>query len=398
MPMPASAATSQVTTAGAGLMPPQGASGSGASRVQMTKPSAAGSPEATPSENGNAWNCARAGHASGKLRPAPSAALNSVRRSRRRSGRGDIDVALLNRPLPVGPGGAALFQPVARARAAAATGSTMTDTSVSVHQPAATLRLTARALLVGERLDTAGLERSDVISTTPLAFRIGQSGYCVLFRYGVIVLVGLSPLEEDDVVRGLGARIIGRFARTEDETAVIEVDPKRDDKVAPGGPICVHDLSPPRLLVIADALAKNVALTRDEHEVRKVLELIEPFAAELARSGRPPSYRRQMLRTIGQALLVQHRMSGRVEVEEKPDVLWDNPQVERLYARLEDEYELKERAAALARKLRVIDETTHALTDIIDTARSIRLEATIVVLIVVEILIAFYELFFRLAK
>ena len=274
----------------------------------------------------------------------------------------------------------------------------MTDTSVSVHQPAATLRLTARALLVAERIDTAGLERSDVISTTPLAFRIGPSGYCVLFRYGVIVLVGLSPLEEDDIVRGLGARIIGRFARTEDETAVIEIDPKRDEQVAPGGPICVHDLSPPRLLVIADALAKNVALTRDEYEVRKVLELIEPFAAELARSGRPPSYRRQMLRTIGQALLVQHRMSGRVEVEEKPDVLWDNPQVERLYARLEDEYELKERAAALARKLRVIDETTHALTDIIDTARSIRLEATIVVLIVVEILIAFYELFFRMAK
>jgi uncharacterized Rmd1/YagE family protein len=105
-----------------------------------------------------------------------------------------------------------------------------------------------------------------------------------------------------------------------------------------------------------------------------------------------------MLRTIGQALLVHHRMSGRVEVEDKPDILWDNPQVERLHVRLADEYELKERAAALSRKLRVIDETTHALTDLIDTDRSVRLEATIVVLIVVEILIAFYDLFIRAAK
>ena len=160
----------------------------------------------------------------------------------------------------------------------------------------------------------------------------------------------------------------------------------------------VRELSAPRLIVIADALAKNIALSRDEREVSKVFEVIEPFAAELARSGRSRSNRRQMLRTIGQALLVRQRMSGRIEVEEKPDVLWDNPQVERLYARLEDEYELKERAAALARKLRVIDETTHALTDIIDTARSMRLEATIVVLIVVEVLIAVYELFFRMAK
>src|SRR5262249_60811099 len=109
--------------------------------------------------------------------------------------------------------------------------SPMPDPSVSGHQPATPLGLPARALLVGERIDTAGLERSDVISTTPLAFRIGPSGYCVLFRYGVIVLVGLSPLEEDDVVRGLGARIIGRFARTEDETAVDELAPKPHDQV-----------------------------------------------------------------------------------------------------------------------------------------------------------------------
>ncbi|MGZ8388217.1 MAG: RMD1 family protein [Rhodoplanes sp.] len=259
--------------------------------------------------------------------------------------------------------------------------------------PAPKLRLTARGLLLGERIDTAGLERSDVISTTPLAFRIGAQGYAVLFRFGVAVLVGLSPVEEDDVVRGLAARIVGPFARIEDEAAVIEVAPDREEHIAPGGHIIVRELSAPRLLVIADALAKNVALARDEREVSKVIEVVEPFAAELARTGSSPSNRRQLLRTIGQALLVHHRMSGRVQVEEKPDILWDQPEFERLYARLEDEYELKERAAALARKLRVIDETARALTDIMDTTRSVRLEAAIVALIVVEVLVTFYQLF-----
>lgn len=259
--------------------------------------------------------------------------------------------------------------------------------------PAPKARLTARALLLGERIDTAGLERSDVISTIPLAFRIGAGGYAVLFRFGVAVLVGLSPVEEDDVVRGLAARIVGPFARIEDEAAVIEVAPDREEHIAPGGPVIVRELSAPRLLVIADALAKNVALARDEREVSKVIEVVEPFAAELARTGSSPSNRRQLLRTIGQALLVHHRMSGRVQVEEKPDILWDQPEFERLYARLEDEYELKERAAALARKLRVIDETARALTDIMDTTRSVRLEAAIVALIVVEVLVTFYQLF-----
>lgn len=54
-----------------------------------------------------------------------------------------------------------------------------------------------------------------------------------------------------------------------------------------------------------------------------------------------------------------------------------------------DALELKERAAGLARKLKVIEETARALADIIDTEWSVRLEATIIILIVVEILVAF---------
>lgn len=255
-------------------------------------------------------------------------------------------------------------------------------------------RLTARAMLLGERLDTAMLERADVISTAPLAFRV-DGGYAVLFRYGIAVLVGLTPVQEDELLRGLRPRVVGPVDKPETESAVIEVNPDQDDQIAPGGPIIVRDLSAPRLLVLADVLAKNVALSRDEREVAKVFEVTEPFAVELARNGRSPSNRREMLRTIGQALLVHHRISGRVEVEEKPDVLWDHPQFERLHARLVDEYEIKERAMGLTRKLRVIDESAQALTDIIDTERSVRLEATIVILIVVEILVAFYELFVR---
>ena len=131
-----------------------------------------------------------------------------------------------------------------------------------------------------------------------------------MFRYGVAVLFGLSPVEEDEVLRGLRPRILAPFDRYEDETATIEVVPEGEEQIAPGGPIVVRDLSPPRLLVIADALAKNLALARDEREVSKVFETIEPFAVELARDGRLPTKRRQIVRTIGQALLTQHRVSG----------------------------------------------------------------------------------------
>ena len=241
----------------------------------------------------------------------------------------------------------------------------MTDVS-SATDPT---RLTARALIVGERIDTAGLERPDMISLLPLAFRVGERGMAALFRFGVAVMVGLTPLEEEDLLAKLRSRVSGVRARGDDETAVLEIAPDSDEQKSSGGPIQIKNLSPPRFLVIADALAKTVALARDEREVNAVFDVIEPFAAKLAATGRPPFRRRAMLRLIGQALLAQHRVSGRVAVEEKPDVLWDHPELERLYARLADEYELTERADVLKRKLEVIGDTAQALTDIIDADR-----------------------------
>ena len=256
-------------------------------------------------------------------------------------------------------------------------------------------RLTARALLLGDRIDAGDLERPDMISATPLAFHAGSSGFVAIYRFGVAVLVGLTPLEEEDFLAKIKLRVAGKRERVDDETALIAIAPSHEDKIPPGGPIQTKDFSEERFLVVADALAKSVSLTRDEREVNAVFDVIEPFAAQLARDGRPPWKRRAMLRLIGQTLLVQHRVSGRVAVEEKPDVLWDRPDLERLYARLEDEYELKERAGTLKRKLDVIVETARALTDIIDADRATRLEATIVVLILAEIAITFYQMFFQ---
>lgn len=253
-------------------------------------------------------------------------------------------------------------------------------------------RITARAFVVAERINTVGLERGDVLSTAPLAFRVDGDGVAVLFRYGVVVLIGLNALEEDEFLRGLEQRMTGALARREEEIASIELAADKDDQIPPGGPICLQSVSPERLILVAEALAKSVVLARHEREVAAVFDMSEPLARELAMSGRIHGGRRAILQQIGNALSVRHRVSGPVAVSEKPDILWDQPQLERLYARLEDEYELKERVEALNRKLAVIAETAQVLTDIIDTRRSLRLELIVVLLILFEVLMTIYQL------
>ena len=253
-------------------------------------------------------------------------------------------------------------------------------------------RVTAHALHVGDRINTMNFE-GEILSAVPLAIRVNKSGIAVLFRYGVAVLFGLSPEDEIAFLERLKLRIGGKLTRFEEETAIVALAGEAEDQVQAGGPIQLRDMSPERLLVISDVLAKSVVLADDEREVAIVFEIIEPFAKELADHGRTRRDRKGVLQLIGNALLVQHRVSGRVAIGEKPDALWDRPDLERLYARLEDEYELKERVDALSRKLAVIAETANTLADIIDTRRSLRLELIVVMLIAFEIVITFYQIY-----
>ncbi len=248
-----------------------------------------------------------------------------------------------------------------------------------------------KAYLLSDRIDTSNLEHDGVVSTAPLTYRFGRDGYVTVFRYGVAVTMGLSAREEDEALRALQPRLVRPLTASEEETLLVDVAPDKDDQILPGGPLIVKTLTPDHLIVIADALSKSVVLARDEREVAAVFELVEPFARQLAEKGRASAGRRAILKHIGNTLLVQQRVSGRVAVAEKPDVVWDRQDLERLYARLQDEYELKERAEALSRKLSVIAETAQVLTDIIDTKRSLRLEIIIVVLIAFELVIAGYQ-------
>jgi uncharacterized Rmd1/YagE family protein len=268
--------------------------------------------------------------------------------------------------------------------------------ATTIITPSTVTTKTARALLLCDRIDTARLERRDLIHASPLAVPVGKDGgIAVVFRYGVVVFIGVAPAEQEAVIDNVLRHSSGTVKRREEENALLELAPDIDEQIPPGGPIRLRMLTPERAVLIAEALAKSVVLARDEREVAEVFDVIEPFARKLASTGRTPAGRRDILKHIGNALLVQQRVSGGAAVAEKPDVLWDRPGLERLYAKLDDEYELQERALTLNRKLTVISDTAQALTDLIDTKRSHRLEEIIIVLIVLEIGFTVFEILTR---
>jgi uncharacterized Rmd1/YagE family protein len=257
--------------------------------------------------------------------------------------------------------------------------------------------LVARALQLADRIDVKGLERPDQFASLPLAFRVGHGGAVVLFRFGAAVFIGLNPLEEEEIIKGLAPRLIDPLTERESETAQVVLRPDGEDQPLAGGVIALKNDAPERLLLLAEALAISVALAYDERRIAQAFDRVVPIASSLKQRKLLVGGRGELLEQIGEALLIQQRLAGRVELADRPDVLWDHPDLERLWGKLTDEYDLGPRTRAIGQKLEVIRETADTMTELLATRTSHRLEWYIIILICFEVVLGLVSRIFKLS-
>jgi uncharacterized Rmd1/YagE family protein len=245
---------------------------------------------------------------------------------------------------------------------------------------------------VGERLDVKGIEPR-LAPLLPVMIEVGSSGIAVLIRAGAVVLFNVDPIQSERFISDLGSRIHGRVERQETERSVVRLGDA--DAVEPDA-IVVRDLTMERLQVIAEILGKSVVLARYEQDIAEAFTAIEPMALQMkTQPSRLPWKQRDLVRTIGDAMLVEHQLVDRAELLEKPDMLWENAELDRLYTRLEDEYELRERYLTLDTKIGVVSRAAQTMLELAQTKRSLHVEYYIVALILFEIILAVGEMIIR---
>lgn len=249
-------------------------------------------------------------------------------------------------------------------------------------------------MLVGERIELRTMEGGDSLAVTPLTVDVKGGGIAVLFRYGAVVFFGVAEADQAAFLSRLAPLIGGAYSEPVEECMTVRVTPNGRETVK-GNSIFLLDPSVERLQAIADILAKSAVLTLYEAKISQSFDRVEPLAVDLQRTGRIGGSAKGLVRHIGSMLLSEHMMVGRVSMTEKPEVLWENPSLEGLFIRLEDEFEIKERREALERKLNLISRTIETLLDLLHNRHSMRVEWYVVILIVGELLVSLYEVFFH---
>lgn len=248
--------------------------------------------------------------------------------------------------------------------------------------------LTAHALLLGERID---LRRLKGVSGAPGVLGAPPEVSVFFYRWGAVVFIGADAATE----RALRDRIAPYVIDPIDSPAedILRILPgTATDGVRPDNVVTLKAADGPRLALVADALARSAALTYQEATMGVTFDRMDPVIDRLRNEGKLVASSRVLLTAIGKAIWARTHAAARVQIEDRPDMLWHYPELDPLYDRLAEDLELAARAAAVERKLGLIGETVQTVLALVEARRSLRLEIAVVLLIAFEAMATAYTL------
>ena len=260
------------------------------------------------------------------------------------------------------------------------------------------LSLDIRGFLLGSRIEFGQINSQDIIGRSPLTVRL-PSSIAVLFRFGVVVFF---QFEKNTSIKVLFEELsIERLNQQSAERAIqeswsIRCTPGSGDGVA-NDEIIVEMFTLQRIQLAACALSKSLVIDEFETLILESFSDVEPLALELQQTGKGLKKPTNLLKHIGQVLKAKQQMANRANVIVKPELLWDQPAIESYFHKLEDHLEIRDRHEIPIRKLDLISSTAETALELLHTRHSLQLELYIVILIVVEIVLSVYDIFFGIS-
>ena len=234
------------------------------------------------------------------------------------------------------------------------------------------------------------------VDGTPLTERRSGSSQCQLYYFGALVFINCP----DELIRSFCDRMAryselfraapsSKFQDTyslqTSEGALLEITNER--AVMPRYlPACVT--------LIGFVIAKSVALERIEERVDLVLDEMEDVIQLLER-GKLAVPDRKLARLASSILNFKYTSIAHIMVLDKPDITWDNEDLDRLYSRMANLFELNQRYHEIRIKSETLMDITEVFTGLSHARRASRLEWIIIILIALEIVIYVAEIFVK---
>lgn len=215
-----------------------------------------------------------------------------------------------------------------------------------------------------------------------------SGGTIFFYHFGAVVFFDVAPEVRAAELKRLAVARPGltKALVLNEELTVREVPDARADIEA--GVLVVDSLSFERASVVALIVAQSAAMDYYESIVDQMFVDTDKLGSELEKAGTMPMRTRHLLKFIGAAIGTRSEVLSVLHLLDKPDAIWDDAGADRIYQKLRVEFDLVDRYESLELKLKSVQDTLEVITDVARDRRLFLLEATVVLLILLEIVLS----------
>jgi required for meiotic nuclear division protein 1 len=222
-----------------------------------------------------------------------------------------------------------------------------------------------------------------------LSYPAAGGGVVFLFSFGVVIFFDVGQAgREGELLRLRRAPSVMRDAQVISEEFTVREQSGARPSVVEDGVLVVDTLTPERASMVALTVAQSAAMEYYERIVDQMFTDNDAFVQRLEKRGNISVFTAKLQRFIGAAISTRSEVISVLHLLDKPDVVWDDPGAERIYEELRSQFDLVDRYQSLELKLRSVQESLSLLTDIARDRRLVFLEASVILLILVEIVVS----------
>jgi len=237
-------------------------------------------------------------------------------------------------------------------------------------------------------------ELSSVIEQELLIKKIGNvvckyssEKFLIIYDFGSVVTLDFDEKETDELIKKL-KKISSKLVETPIiEKYTITVDPDIKKAIVKFEGVVLKSFDQEKFEIISRVLAQSVGLEYHEILVDKELGEIGKINEYITRFGKLRTSHKNVIKMIGDTSSILQRSLLKMAVLDKPLLTWEYKEMESLFERLRNMFELGTRFNNLKFKIDYIDTRLSQSLDILRSRTEQRLELIIILLIALEVII-----------
>lgn len=217
-----------------------------------------------------------------------------------------------------------------------------------------------------------------------------EGGTVFFYSFGAVVFWNVAQERRDAELARLHEIRPGLATAVQREDYEVGEEPGTDIELRDGA-LIVDRMSAERASVVALTIAQSAAMRYYERIAAGLFTRTAILVAGMERSGTVPVRTRRLHRFIAEAIGNRNEVLSVLHLLDKPDAVWNDPAMDRIYFDLRAEFDLVDRYRALELKLSSVQDSLELVLDVARDRRLVLLELGVIVLIVFELVLSLWR-------